>query len=62
MNLNRIEALVGIDNAPSLRIMEKYNFKKEGVLSQHFYHANQFEESVMFSKLYCDYNDEKKNQ
>ena len=26
MNLNRIEALVGIGNIPSLRLMEKYNF------------------------------------
>ena len=62
MNLNRIEALVGIENAPSLKLMEKYSFKKEGVLRQHLHISDQFEDSVMFSKLYCDYINEKKNQ
>jgi ribosomal-protein-alanine N-acetyltransferase len=58
MNLNRIEALVGIENAPSLRLMEKYNFKREGVLRQHCHNSNQFEDSVLFSKLYCEYINE----
>jgi len=62
MKLNRIEALVGIENAPSLRLMKKYNFKKEGVLKQHLHISNQFEDSVLFSRLYCDYINEKKNQ
>jgi ribosomal-protein-alanine N-acetyltransferase len=59
LNLNRIEALVGIGNVPSLRIMEKYNFKKEGVLRQHDYISDKFEDSVLFSKLHCEYIDEK---
>lgn len=62
MNLNRIEALVGIGNVPSLRIMEKYNFKREGVLRQHCHVSNKFEDSVLFSKLYCEYMDEKTKQ
>ena len=61
MNLNRIEALVGIGNAPSLRLMEKYNFNKEGVLRQHCLVSNKFEDSIMFSKLYCEYVVEKAN-
>jgi len=61
MNLNRIEALVGVGNIPSLGLMEKYNFKREGVMRQHCHISNQFEDSIMFSKLYCEYIDEKTN-
>jgi [ribosomal protein S5]-alanine N-acetyltransferase len=61
MNLNRIEALVGIGNVPSLRILEKHHFIREGVLRQHCHASNQFEDSVLFSKLYRDYVEEKKN-
>lgn len=59
LNLNRIEALVGIENGPSLRLMEKYNFKQEGVLRQHYLVAGQFEDSVLFSRLYSEYIAEK---
>lgn len=62
MNLNRIEALVGIENVPSLRLMEKYNFIKEGVLRQHYYTADKYEDSVLFSKLYHEYISEKNKQ
>ena len=61
LNLNRIEALVGIGNVPSLRLMERYNFKKEGVLRQHYHVSDNFEDSLLFSKLYCEYIDEKTN-
>jgi len=62
MKLNRTEALVGIGNVPSLRIMEKFKFKKEGILRQYFHISTQFEDSVLFSKLYCEYIDEKSNR
>jgi ribosomal-protein-alanine N-acetyltransferase len=55
LDLNRIEALVGIGNIPSLRLMEKYNFVKEGVLRQHHYAADRYEDSVLFSRLYHEY-------
>jgi len=55
MNLNRIEALVGAGNVPSLRLMEKFNFTKEGLLRQHAYASDKFEDSVMFSKLYHEH-------
>lgn len=55
MELNRIEALVGIGNVPSLRIMEKFHFQKEGILKQHTAVAGGFEDSVLFSRLYQDY-------
>ena len=63
MNLNRIEALVGVGNVPSLRILEKYKFKKEGVLRQHFHVSGNYEDSVLFAKLYSEYiNENTKNK
>lgn len=55
MGLNRIEALVGSANIPSLRIMEKYNFIKEGLLRQHVQISGQYEDSILFSKLRDEY-------
>lgn len=55
INLHRMEALVGAGNIPSLRLMEKYNFVKEGLLRQHYYTGGQYQDSVVFSKLYEEY-------
>lgn len=52
MNLNRIEALVGAGNIPSLRLMEKFGFIQEGLLRQHYFASDKFEDSLVFSKLY----------
>ncbi len=60
LNLHRIEALVGTGNTASLRIMEKYNFVKEGVLREHYFATGKYEDSVMFSKLVDEYSKEKK--
>jgi ribosomal-protein-alanine N-acetyltransferase len=59
MNLNRIDALVGIGNIPSLRLMEKFNFVKEGVLRQHYIANDKFEDSVLFSKLKHEFINDK---
>jgi len=58
MNLHRIEALVGSNNIPSLRLMEKYNFIKEGIAREHYYIAGKYENSVLFSKLHSEYERE----
>ena len=62
MNLNRIEALFGSGNIPSLRLMEKNNFIKEGLLRQHYYTADKYEDSILFSKLHHEYINEKNKQ
>jgi ribosomal-protein-alanine N-acetyltransferase len=62
MNLNRIEAIVSIGNVPSLRLLEKFNFIKEGILRQHKYAADKYEDSFFFSKLRNEYNNEKNKQ
>ena len=51
MKLHRIEALVGTENIPSLKLMEKFGFIKEGVLKEHYYIDNTFVDSVLFGKL-----------
>lgn len=60
LKLNRIEALVGFGNVPSIRIMEKNNFKREGILRQHSRVADKYEDSILFSRLYNEYSDEKR--
>ena len=59
MNLHRIEALIGSENIPSLKLMKKFNFIKEGVLRQHYFINNEFEDSNIFSRLKTDYNSER---
>ena len=55
LKLHRIEALVGINNTASLRLMEKFGFVKEGSLREHYLINNKFEDSVVFSKLRSEY-------
>ncbi len=51
MGLHRVEALIGPDNEPSLRLVRKFGFLQEGVLRGHYFTNNQFEDSVLFALL-----------
>jgi ribosomal-protein-alanine N-acetyltransferase len=51
MGLNRVEAFVGADNRPSLRLLEKFGFQKEGVLKGHYLVNGVYEDSWLFSLL-----------
>lgn len=55
LGLHRIEALVGSNNTPSLRLMNKFGFVKEGVLREHYFIDDKYEDSVVFSKLRADH-------
>ena len=55
MNLHRIEAFVAPNNVPSLKLMEKYNFIKEGRLREHYFKNNKMEDSLVFSLLKSEY-------
>jgi ribosomal-protein-alanine N-acetyltransferase len=60
LNLNRLDAMVGPANIPSLRLMEKFNFVQEGILRQHYWTGSEFEDSVLFSKLLREYRNERR--
>ncbi len=55
MKLNRIEAFVGPDNIPSLKLMDIFGFKKEGHMRQHYCKNNEMQDSVIFSLLRSEY-------
>lgn len=55
MDLNRVEAFVSPENIPSLRIMEKFGFRREGFLRQHYAHNGKIDDSVLFGLLRQDY-------
>lgn len=55
LGLNRIEAMVGPSNLPSLKIIEKLNFKKEGQLKQHYYRNGSAEDSLIYALLKSEY-------
>jgi len=59
LNLNRLEALVGSANVPSLRLMEKFSFVQEGVLRQHTPLDDKFDDSIIFSRLQLEYDNDK---
>ena len=58
MNLHRIEAFVGTRNIPSLKLMAKFNFVKEGLLREHYFINQKFEDSLVISKLLSEYTSE----
>lgn len=60
LKLNRIDALVGVGNTASIRLLEKNNFKKEGVLKQQFKVDGKYEDAFVFAKLLSEYIDEKR--
>lgn len=55
LKLNRIEALVGSNNIPSMKIIEGHHFTKEGLLRQHYLVAAKFEDTIVYSLLYNEY-------
>lgn len=55
LRLNRIEAIVGIDNAASIRILAKNKFINEGILKQHFCIAEKYTDSIICAILRNEY-------
>ncbi len=55
LKLNRIEAIVSTTNIHSLKIIEKYKFKTEGILRKHSQTNGIFEDDLLFSLLADDY-------
>ena len=55
LSLQRIEAIVGANNFPSLKIIQKHRFCQEGVLRKHSFSEDKFEDSILFSLLQEEY-------
>jgi [ribosomal protein S5]-alanine N-acetyltransferase len=55
MRLNRIEALVHIDNAPSVRLLEKLAFAREGLLREAGFWGGCYHNLYQYSLLRADW-------
>ena len=55
MGLERIEAFVGPNNTPSIKLLKRMNFKKEGLLKHHYFHNNRMDDSIIFALLKSEY-------
>lgn len=55
LKLHRIEAIVGINNVPSLRLMKKNHFMEEGTMRQHRLSSGVYEDDKLFSILREEY-------
>jgi [ribosomal protein S5]-alanine N-acetyltransferase len=51
LKLNRIEALVHPDNAPSIRLLERLGFQKEGLLRQYCRQGDMYHDTWLLSLL-----------
>ena len=51
MNLNRIEACISPNNQPSLNLINRLGFKKEGLMKSHYKIGGKYEDSIMFALL-----------
>lgn len=48
MKLNRVEALVSPSNTASRKLLEKFEFKEEGILKGHYYSNGVYEDSLIY--------------
>ena len=51
MKLNRIEAIVYVNNNPCIRLLERLGFQKEGRLRDYYYLNGKFHDQYFFSLL-----------
>lgn len=51
MQLNRVEAFIAPNNIPSIKLVEKMGFTKEGQLRAHYLYKGRLEDSLVYSLL-----------
>jgi [ribosomal protein S5]-alanine N-acetyltransferase len=56
LNFNCIEAIIDPENIPSVRLIEKLDFMREGLLRDFTYHNEKFSDAFIFSKLKREFN------
>ncbi|MER3114496.1 GNAT family N-acetyltransferase [Bacillus altitudinis] len=54
MNLNRIEALIDPQNITSVKLLEQFNFVREGLLREYEYSKGKFDDVLMYGLLNKD--------
>ena len=57
MQLHRIEAFVGPNNEPSLKLLKRMHFTQEGYLREHYKVNGKLEDSVLFPLLKSEYEE-----
>jgi ribosomal-protein-alanine N-acetyltransferase len=60
MNLNRVEAMAGPANAPSIKLLKHMGFTQEGLMRQHYCKSDTPEDSAVFGLLRSEYEQHKK--
>ena len=55
MQLHRIEAFVGSHNEPSLKVMARFGFQREGLFREHYLIEGKYHDSVAFALLKSEY-------
>ena len=55
MNLHRVEALCSPNNIPSLKLIRHFGFQEEGLLKEHYFINEKFEDSQIFGLLKKNY-------
>lgn len=55
MALHRVEALIAGWNEPSLKLINKYGFTKEGIMREDYFENGKHEDSICFSLLASEY-------
>lgn len=56
MRLNRVEAFLSPENIPSKKLVEKFGFQYEGLLKEHYYSDNGYEDSACYGLLRSEYD------
>jgi len=55
LHLNRVEAFIGSQNTPSIKLVERFGFVKEGLLREHYCKNNVYEDSACYSLLKSEF-------
>jgi ribosomal-protein-alanine N-acetyltransferase len=55
MRLNRIEALVYVENDRSIQLLQRLGFKQEGVLRDYYYLDGKFYDHYLFTLLQMEW-------
>ncbi|MFD3157967.1 GNAT family N-acetyltransferase [Haloimpatiens sp. FM7330] len=55
LNLNKIYATTSSNNIPSIKLLEKFNFKLDGRLREHYWINENKYDQLIYSKLKCEW-------